>query len=440
MGVVVSPEALRRASVHMQAAVEAMGAELVRMTEASLGLVQNAEWVGAGAEAFAEAWQKVIDGFAKLEQREQKMAEILNTFARQIDEAAAPVVGIAAELGLPFVIGETFHFDALRVPFPVIEDRFKDSLAAARIAALLNEAVDRAEWADRAAAGALAGVVGVGIRAAGDAAIPGALVTTGLQGGNSLRKLYTLWQKFKEGAAVPLKYRLRLTHSADGRYWIVKGKKRTFQINGDDAWSQFERQWFEENWLPGTRYRTDNVKALAIAEKHGGNFSRVADELDGALNVFKKENWAKAVKGGGVLGLALGVGADVYDYGFGERAETGLWSADFGAAATTEVVKTGVETAAATALGEVVSASLTFATAGSVFPGVGTLVGVAVGVGFIVFDNTPAGKHLWSSVKGGIKDAFQWAGKEIQRLGAGLQQTNMSHPGRGTGVASPGGG
>jgi hypothetical protein len=180
---------------------------------------------------------------------------------------------------------------------------------------------------------------------------------------------------------------------------IAKGWRYVF----DD--SSIFQSYIQSARLPGTRYRIDAPVVRPLVDFRSGFWRSFSEGINPADARF----W----KGGAWVGWALTYGADIFDYSsWGDHAGEGYASKGF---VNSLVVDTGLGAAAigASALASAGAAAATGAAFGSVVPGVGTLAGLAVGLGVGFFMATPAGQRFRTSLVNGLGSAEEWAGHAI---------------------------
>lgn len=178
----------------------------------------------------------------------------------------------------------------------------------------------------------------------------------------------------------------RLVPSADGRYVIAKGWRF---LGSDASWLE---QYIQSGRTAGTRYLADN----AAVAKYFNLKTMINGDLSKAFNPADSAFWKAAPKAGGAAALALSLGGDIYNYGWGSDRRQGFGNQFAGAITVDSATTVGtiaISDAAASA-GGTLAGALIGGEAGSVVPGIGTLVGAGVGAGAAWFMSTGTGKAL----------------------------------------------
>lgn len=209
------------------------------------------------------------------------------------------------------------------------------------------------------------------------------------------------------------KYGFRLNNTATGN--ISVSGLNSFE---NQPKTDFERKLMNDykgdirrNW-----YAPDQNKTIRKFTQPG---YAVKQSLLDSYNPANKNFWklSNNIKGGGVLGLGLTTAGTFLDYSsIGSKGDIGYASTDFAASLTTDLGIAGVTTAISTAAGAGTTA-LTLAAAGSVVPGLGTVVGLGVGLGVGWFMGTKTGQKIRDGVQKAVKTVYDGAVNVAKKVG-----------------------
>lgn len=184
--------------------------------------------------------------------------------------------------------------------------------------------------------------------------------------------------------------------------YSVRGK-RSASMGSDWEQTQFDRyRGIELNSQGGIHSATGGMNKGNIHMERMATDPVYANKhtLNREFYPFRSGWMRDSVRGGGPVGIALNIGGSVYDYSpWGNNAHVGYASTDFASNIVTDLTLGGASTVVGVTAG-LGAAALTGAAMGSVFPGVGTLIGLGVGNRLFIIhvtNFTRAGNHKQDS-------------------------------------------
>lgn len=130
------------------------------------------------------------------------------------------------------------------------------------------------------------------------------------------------------------------------------------------------------------------------------------------------------LEGGGPVGIALNISGSAYDYSpWGNNAHAGYVSTDFASNIVTDLTIGGASTVVGISTG-IASVALTGAVAGSVVPGIGTILGLAAGIGFSLFmSQSSRGQAITNRIQKSVKKAMDKGVQVAKDVGESIGNT-----------------